>query len=109
MAYDEKLAERIRLELARQPGVVEKKMFGGVAYLVQGNMACGVHKNNLIVRLGAARLEEFISRPNVRPFDLTGRPMNNWIMVEPAGCSSDDDLKAWVKLGVDYALSLPAK
>ena len=109
MAYDENLAERIRAELGPMPGLVEKKMFGGVCVLVQGNMACGVHGDDLIVRVGPERYEETLARPDTKLFDLTGRPMSGWIMVTPAGVAGDDDLRAWVQQGVEYALSLPSK
>jgi hypothetical protein len=109
MAYDENLARRIRDELGSMPGLVEKKMFGGTGFLVQGNMACGVHGNDMIVRVGPARYDEALTRPHVKLFDMTGRPMSGWVMVAPAGFAGDDDLRAWVQQGVEFALSLPAK
>ena len=74
MPYDEALAQRIRRVLAPQPGLTEKKMFGGVGFLIRGNMACGVHGDNLIVRVGPARYEEALAQPHARVFDRTGRP-----------------------------------
>jgi TfoX/Sxy family transcriptional regulator of competence genes len=109
MPYDEQLADRIQDILAGQPGLEAKKMFGGVGYLVQGNMACGVHKDMLIVRVGPDAFEESMEHPHTRPFDMTGRAMKGWVMVEPPGFSSEDDLKVWVQNGLDYALSLPPK
>jgi hypothetical protein len=109
MAYDEKLAKRIRAEIGPLPGLAEKKMFGGVGFLVRGNMACGVHGEDLIARVGPARYEEALARPHVRVFDMTGRPMSGWVLVTPAGVAGDDDLRAWVQEGMEYALSLPAK
>jgi TfoX/Sxy family transcriptional regulator of competence genes len=109
MAYDEGLAQRIREMLIEVPGLTEKRMFGGVGFMVQGNMACGVNKDNLIVRVGADQYRQALSRPYTRPFDMTGRPMKGWVMVGPSGYESDDDLKAWVQQGVDFALTLPAK
>jgi hypothetical protein len=109
MAFDESLAKRIRAELGPMPGLVEKKMFGGVCVLVQGNMACGVHGDDLIVRVGPERYEETLARPHTKLFDLTGRPMRGWVMVTPAGVAGDDDLRAWVQQGVEYAVSLPSK
>ena len=109
MAYDEGLAQRIREALGAAPELVEKKMFGGVGFMVLGNMACGVNKDNLIVRVGPDQYEQALSRPHARPFDMTGRPMRGWVMLGPAGYESDDDLKAWVQQGVDLALTLPAK
>ncbi len=109
MAYDEGLAQRIREVLGEQPGLVEKKMFGGIGFMLHGNMACGVHKDALIVRVGPERYEEALARPHTRPFDITGRPMKGWVMVTSDGYESDDALKGWVQQGVDIALSLPAK
>jgi TfoX/Sxy family transcriptional regulator of competence genes len=109
MAYDEGLAQRIREVLGEQPGLVEKKMFGGIGFMVHGNMACGVHKDALIVRVGPEGHEEALARPHTRPFDITGRPMKGWCMVTSDGYESDDALKGWVQQGVDFALSLPAK
>ena len=109
MSYDEKLDARIRAALGPLPELEEKKMFGGVGFLVNGNMACGVNKNDLIVRVGAAKYEEALSRPHTRPFDMTGRPMSGWIVVEPQGCETESDLKAWVVQGLAFARSLPGK
>ena len=109
MAFDELLAIRIRAVLDPLPGLEEKKMFGGVGFLVHGNMACGVHKNDLIVRVGASKYEEALSRPHTRVFDMTGRPMAGWVMVEPKGCATESELKAWVEQGLAFARSLPAK
>jgi TfoX/Sxy family transcriptional regulator of competence genes len=109
MAYDQQLAQRIWEELRPLPNVVEKKMFGGVCFLVDGNMACGVIKNDLIVRVGAARHAQSLAQPHTRIFDFSGRPMNGWVMVAPGGCSSDQDLQTWVRQGVAFAKSLPPK
>ena len=109
MAYDEGLAHRIQELLSEQPGLVEKKMFGGVGFMLQGNMACGVNKEDLIVRVGPERYEEAVGRPYARPFDFTGRPMKGWVMVSAEGYETDDALKAWVQEGVEFALSLPPK
>jgi len=109
MSYDETLASRIRLALGPLPGLEVKKMFGGVGFLVNGNMACGVHKNDLIVRVGSARYLEALSRPHTRLFDMTGRPMMGWVMVSPEGFASPTDLEGWVQQGLAFACSLPAK
>jgi hypothetical protein len=109
MAYDEALAQRVREALGELPGLVEKEMFGGVGFMVRGNMACGVNKDDLIVRVGGDRYKEALSGPHVRPFDLTGRPMKGWVTVRPLGYETDRDLGRWVRQGVDFALSLPAK
>ena len=109
MAYDEGLAQRIREALGELPGLVEKRMFGGVGFMVQGNMACGVNKDDLIVRVGAEQYAEALAKPHTRPFDMTGRPMKRWVMVAPDGYESDDALQRWVQQGVDFALTLPPK
>lgn len=109
MAYDEGLAERIREVLGDHPGLVEKKMFGGVGFMLKGNMACGVNKDDLIVRVGPDNYDEAVSRSHTRPFDFTGRPMKGWVMVAPAGYEADKDLEGWVEEGVVFALSLPEK
>lgn len=109
MAYDEGLAHRIREILNDQPGLVEKKMFGGVGFMLHGNMACGVNKEHLVVRVGPQQYESALARPSAKPFDITGRPMTGWVMVGPDGYESDEVLKNWVQQGVDFALSLSPK
>ena len=109
MAYDEVLAGRIRDVLSQQPDLVEKKMFGGVGFMVQGNMACGVHKDMLIVRVGPNAYEETMKYPHTRPFDMTGRAMKGWVMVESDGFASQEDLEEWVIAGLNFALTLPPK
>jgi len=108
MAYNEKLAERIRDEFGEIP-FVEKKMFGGVGFLVNGNLACGIHKENMIVRVGSEKRDKLLKKPHTRIFDITGRPMKGWLMVEPDGCKTAKQLSAWVKEGVEFALTLPPK
>lgn len=109
MAYDEKLAQRIRDTLKGQPGLTEKKMFGGVGFMLNGNMACGVYKSEMIVRIDQSQHDAAVSKPNVRTFDITGKAMKGWILVGLQACASDKDLKTWVNMGVQYALSLPRK
>jgi TfoX/Sxy family transcriptional regulator of competence genes len=109
MAYNEALAVRLRQLLDGQPELVEKKMFGGIGFMLRGNMACGLNKDDLIVRVGPENYETAVIRPYARPFDITGRPMKGWVMVAPDGYAADDDLKSWVEEGVDLALSLPPK
>lgn len=109
MPYDEELAERVRETLGELPGLVEKKMFGGVGYMVLGNMACGVNESNLIVRVGPARYEAALAESDTRPFDMTRRAMKGWIYVDPAGHETESALQRWVQQGVDFALSLPPK
>jgi len=109
VAYDSKLAERIRGAFAARGDVKERKMFGGVAFLLNGNMCCGVHRAELIVRLDPATAADALARPHTRVFDLTGRPMKGWLMVAPAGLASAASLRRWLQMAVDYASSLPAK
>lgn len=108
MAYDLKLAERIRSELDGIP-FVEKKMFGGIGFLLDGNMACGVNKNDLIVRVDPEKHSALLKKPHAKPFDLTGRPMKGWLVVEADGVKTDKQLSTWVKEGIEFALTLPAK
>ena len=109
MPYDTELARRVRAALGPLPSLDEKKMFGGVGFLIHGNMACGVHGQDLIVRVGPDRYPEALSRPYARPFDMTGRPMSGWVMVDPAGCENDEQLEAWVSQGAAFVQTLPAK
>jgi hypothetical protein len=109
MAFDERLAERVRGSLGRRKGLAEKKMFGGVAFLLNGNMCVGVHKSELIVRLAPEDTDAALAQTHTRRFDLTGRPMKGWILVEPAGLKTDAKLGKWVQVAANYAGSLPAK
>jgi hypothetical protein len=109
MAYDEGLAERVRDLLALHGDVTERKMFGGIAWMVSGNMACGVLGDELIVRLGEEEGERALAEPHVREFDFTGRPMRNIVCVGPEATSEGKDLAAWVEAGVGFAGSLPPK
>ncbi|MBN1642234.1 MAG: TfoX/Sxy family protein [Anaerolineae bacterium] len=84
-------------------------MFGGIGYMVEGSMACGVIADTLIVRVGRAAYEDALAAPYTRPFDMTGRPMTGWVVVTPAGVARDEDLAAWVARGVAFVLTLPAR
>ena len=108
MAYDLKLAERIRSKLDEFP-FEEKKMFGGVGFLLNGNMACGVNKDNLIVRIDPEKQNTLLKKPHAKPFDLTGKPMNGWLVVEAEGVKTDKQLSTWVKEGVEFATTLQPK
>lgn len=108
MAYDLKLAERIRAQLQGVP-FVEKKMFGGVGYLLNGNMACGVIGNGLIVRVEPEEHAALLKRAHVKPFDFSGKPMKGWLVVEAEGYKTQKQLSVWTKLGVEFALTLPPK
>lgn len=109
MAYDESLAERIRHTLARKKGIEEKKMFGGLCFLLHGNMLVGVWKNSFIARLGPEHGEEALLEPHVKKMDITGKPMKGWIMVEPEGVAEDAAVKEWVQRAVKFVGKLPAK
>ena len=108
MAYNQKLAERIRSELNGIP-CVEKKMFGGVGFLLNGNLACGVNKEDLIVRVDPEKHGALLQKPHVRPFEMTGRPMKGWLLVDADGVKTEKQLSAWVNEGVAFALTLPPK
>lgn len=109
MAYDEGLATRVRDVLGEQPGLAEKKMFGGLAFLVYGNMACGVRGDDLMVRVAADAADAALDEPGVRASDMGGRPMKGWLLVGADGYVEDDDLRRWVDRGLAYANSLPPK
>jgi TfoX/Sxy family transcriptional regulator of competence genes len=109
MVFDQGLTQRIRETIGERPDLVEKKMFGGIGFMLRGNMACGVNKDDLIVRVGPQGYEASLAQPHTRPFDFTGRPMKGWIMVGRDGYEADEDLEKWVQKGVDFALSLPTK
>lgn len=109
MPYDEDLADRVRALLAGRSGVREQKMFGGLAFMVDGNMACGVLGAELVVRVGKENLDDALSRSASRPFDMTGRPMRSFVYVGAEGLASDEGLADWAGKGIAYAASLPPK
>ena len=109
MAYDEGLAHRLRAHFREQPDVSEKKMFGGLAFMVQGHMSCGVVGEDLMVRVGKAQHDEALAHPHARPMDFTGRPMTGFVFVAPEGYEADEDLRDWVQRSLDFVLSLPPK
>lgn len=109
MAYDEGLAQRVRELLENEPDFQEKKMFGGLCFLIQGNMACGIIKDDLIIRVGTERYEDALKRSHARKFDITGKPLTGWVMVSWEGHEADEDLSTWIEQGVCYARSLPPK
>jgi TfoX N-terminal domain len=109
MAFDETLAERIRAQLGRRRGLSEKKMFGGIGFMLNGNMCCGVHRDEMIVRLAPEETDKALGRRHTRIFDITGRPMKGWILVQPAGLGTQAALAEWVGVAVEYAASLPVK
>jgi TfoX/Sxy family transcriptional regulator of competence genes len=106
VAYDEQLAGRIREQLAGEPAVTEKKMFGGLAFLVHGNMAVAASgQGGLLVRVDPSESDALVASSNARPMEMRGREMPGWLRVEPA----DDELAAWVERGVSFTRSLPPK
>ena len=109
MAFDEALAARVRKRLGKHAGLTEKKMFGGFAFLLKGNMCCGVSGQDLIVRLDPTQTEKALAEPHTRVFDLTGRTMKGWILVSPEGLATDAALGKWVGIALGYAGSLPPK
>jgi hypothetical protein len=109
MAYNQELAERIRDEIGAHPALVEKQMFGGIAFMIHGNMSVGVAGEELMVRVGKENDETALAEPHVRPFDLSGRPMAGWVLVGADGTTAEKDLANWIDTGVTYAESLPPK
>ncbi len=109
MAFDEGLAERVRDVLIDHGEIVEKRMFGGLAFMLHGNMCCGVIGEELMVRLGNEGADEARQEPHVREMDFTGRPIRSMVYVGPEGVASDEDLASWVQRGLVFASSLPAK
>ena len=109
MAFDESLASSIRDTLARRKGVEEKKMFGGVGFLLHGNMLVGVWKDSLIARLGPDEGDLALLEPHVKEFDITGRAMKGWVLVEPEGVEDDDQLKSWIEQALKFVTALPKK
>ncbi|MFC8519326.1 TfoX/Sxy family protein [Streptomyces sp. NPDC057257] len=109
MAYDEGLAERIRQRLGEDPDVAEKRMFGGIAFLLRGNMAVGVTGDDLMVRVGPDATDAALARPGARLFDMTGRPMKGWVVVAGSAVTEDEPLGEWIEEGCAFASGLPAK
>ena len=109
MAYDQDLASEIRAHIGEHPALTEREMFGGIAFMIGGNMAVGVTGDDLMVRVGKDAHDEAEARPGARMFDLSARPMRGWIVVAPEGFSTETELAAWIDQGVAYAESLPAK
>jgi TfoX/Sxy family transcriptional regulator of competence genes len=109
MAFDEQLANSVRKQLGRKAGFAERKMFGGLAFLINGNMSVGVHGNELIVRIAPETTDAALKEPGARIFDITGRPMKGWLLVGGVGLKDPASLTKWIRRGVDYASSLPKK
>jgi TfoX/Sxy family transcriptional regulator of competence genes len=109
MAFDESLAWRIRDALGRMKNIEERKMFGGICFLLNGNMLVGVWKDSLIARLGPDQGDEALREPHVRSFDITGKPMRNWVLVDSEGVDDDDQLAGWIGKAKTFVRTLPRK
>ena len=109
IAYNEKLADRIRKVLARRKAVNEKKMFGGIAFMLRGKMCCGVLKDDLVVRVGADRYSEALTRPHARPMNFTGRPLKGFVYVGPRGYRTDRALQKWLSAAMRFVSSLEGR
>jgi TfoX/Sxy family transcriptional regulator of competence genes len=109
MTYSKSLADRVRWALRSNRNIEAKKMFGGVGFLLKGNMLVGVWESSLIVRLGLEQGTEALKQSHVKEFDVTGRPMKGWVMVEPDGLDSDSQLSEWIEQAKQFVETLPAK
>lgn len=109
MAYSETLAHRVRALVNQRSDVSEKKMFGGLAFLLNGNMCCGIVKDELMVRVGPEQYEMALARPHARKMDFTGRAMKGMVYIAAPGVADDTSLAAWVAMGANFAGSLPPK
>jgi TfoX/Sxy family transcriptional regulator of competence genes len=109
MAFNDELAERIRERLSQHRRIKEKLLFGGIGFFLNGNMLVCVWQDSLIVRLGVAAEDEVFLEPHVRKFDVTGKPMKGWIMVEPDGVEDDEQLNNWIERALAFVKTLPEK
>ena len=109
MAYDEAVATRVRKVLTKAGRITERKMFGGIAFMLRGHMCCGVLGNMLMVRVGPEGYEAALSQPHARKMDFTGKPLTGFVYVAKPGFASADDLTGWVSRATKYVQSLPAK
>ena len=109
MAYNKEIEARVKKIVSKWKDTGDKKMFGGVCHLLNGNMFCGVYKDSLILRLGEENSKDALTLPSVRPFDITGRPMKGWVMVERGGFENHDKLGAWLNQAKEYVKTLPIK
>ena len=109
MAYDEGVAQRLREALDEQDGIVEKKMFGGIAFMHRGNMCCGVVGEELMLRVGPDAYDALLEEPHARPMDFTGRPMKGMLYVGSEGFDDDRDLDTWIGRALAFTGSLPPK
>lgn len=109
MAHSERLAARVREILAEDGDVDERAMFGGVTFMVDGHMCCGVIRDDLVLRLGPDRAEQALVEPHVRPMDFTGRPLKGFVFVGPPGSRTEASLRRWLRLARDFVDTLPPK
>ena len=109
MAYDEVLARRIEKLMKKKEGFSKREMFGGIGYMINGNMCLGVHKGYLILRLGKNLAQSALRGNHTRPFDITGRPMSGWVMVDPNGTRDEDALQKWIDDAMSFVKTLPPK
>src|SRR5262245_57292098 len=109
MSFDESVANRVRTALASQKGMTERRMFGGLAFLLNGNMCCGVLKDELVLRLGPDRAEAALKQPHVREMDFSGKPMKSMVYVEPGGFATQAKLSKWLRRAVEFTSALPSK
>lgn len=109
MAYSESLALRIRDLLGKRKGLTEKKLFGGVGFLLHGNMLVGIWRDSLVARIGPAEATAALKEPHVREFDVTGKPMRGWVLVDPDGLESDAQLRTWLERSLQFVGTLPKK
>jgi TfoX/Sxy family transcriptional regulator of competence genes len=109
MAFDEKLAARIRSVLTGTPDITERRMFGGLTFLCAGHMACGIVGEDLMLRLGETDAEIALDTPHARPMDFTGRPMRGMVYIAPEGFATEPDLADWVQRSLRFVATLPPK
>jgi TfoX/Sxy family transcriptional regulator of competence genes len=110
MAYDQELADRVREHIEHEPGITEKRMFGGLAFLINGNMAVSASsKGGLLLRIDPAETESLLGEPRARPFEMRGREMNGWLHIDANASMTETELEQWIARGVNYARSLPSK
>ncbi len=109
MPYDDALVARVRMALGSRADLVEKKMFGGLTFMLRGHMCCGVTGRDLMVRVGPEGYHAAVARPGARPMDFTGKPLRGFVFVSSEGIAADDRLREWVRQGVGFASSLPPK
>ena len=109
MAYDERLAARVRKLLAPQDGLSDKKMFGGISFMLRGNMCCGVNGDRMMVRVGPDAYEKALSLKHAKPMDFTGKPLRGFVYVESEGVKTAKQIQAWVDRGLKFVKGLPSK